>query len=430
MGCCGGDKPKWKREIVPDHKFENVDLDAFYNPSCGSRFGYMFIFILSLKSFAVYVADLWTAVSLLVIGQTTVTPAIPTEYSKWIFFACIMVSFLLLIWDMFKARRILKTHDISFAFTSVIANRYLSMKDYRYYCLFQSINSNSKGIDNYAFFIFFQLKGWKRLLLAEAPRQVINVVTLEALAPEWLKIHNGSVSFDNEVLGESLLQQILTGTMAFSVLVFAISFILVCAAAVLYIPLFCHIRGNLKEYCCHKVDKRISEILRKQGRHPAGKRRNHQAVAPESESFIDESGFYKRPLAATTSPSFASPSAYEYEKASYFQSPMMSSPGLQHQASTPVSEQRLLNNNDDGYYDEYQSGTEGSGVTINQQYFPRPVAHQLPFQNRSYGYYAPLNDASSMASSQRTQIANNSPVPSSTCLNEQRYQKRNYPHGY
>lgn len=331
---------------------------------------------------------------------------------------------------MFKARRILKTHDISFAFTSVIANRYLSMKDYRYYCLFQSINSNSKGIDNYAFFIFFQLKGWKRLLLAEAPRQVINVVTLEALAPEWLKIHNGSVSFDNEVLGESLLQQILTGTMAFSVLVFAISFILVCAAAVLYIPLFCHIRGNLKEYCCHKVDKRISEILRKQGRHPAGKRRNHQAVAPESESFIDESGFYKRPLAATTTPSFASPSAYEYEKSSYFQSPMMSSPGLQHQASTPVSEQRLLNNNDDGFYDEYQSGTEGSGVTINQQYFPRPVAYQLPFQNRSYGYYAPLNDAISMASSQRTQTANNSPVPSSTCLNGQRYQKRNYPHGY
>lgn len=375
-----------------------------------------------------------TTVSLLVIGQTTVTPAIPTEYSRWIFFACTVVSFLLLLWDMLKARRILKTHDISFAFTSVIVNRYLSMKDYRYYCLFQSINSNSKGIDNYAFFIFFQLKGWKRLLLAEAPRQVINVVTLEALAPEWLKIHNGSVSFDNEVLGENLLQQILTGTMAFSVLVFAISFILVCAAAVLYIPLFCHIRGNLKEYCCHKVDKRISEILRKQGRGPAaGTRRNnhHTVVAPESESFLDESGFYKRPLAATTPslPSFASPSAYEYEKSSYFQTPMMASPGLQqHQAtSTPLSEQRLLNNNnDDGYFDEYQSGTDGSGVTINQQYHPRPVAHQLPYQNRSYEYYAPLNDASS----QHAHTANSSPVPSSTCLNEQRYQKRNYPYGY
>lgn len=368
-------------------------------------------------------------VSLLVIGQTTVTPAIPTEYSKWIFFACIMVSFLLLAWDMLKARRILKTHDISFAFTSVITNRYLSMKDYRYYCLFQSINSNSKGIDNYAFFIFFQLKGWKRLLLAEAPRQVINVVTLEALAPEWLKIRNGSISFDNEVLGENLLQKILTGTMAFSVLVFAISFILVCIAAILYIPLFCHIRGNLKEYCCHKVDKRISEILRKQGNHKIGGRGNH--VVPENDLYIDESGYYKRPLAGNppSIPSVTSPSPHEYEKSAYFQSPMMSSPGLQHQNSTPVSEQRLLANNDDEYHDEYQSGVEGSGVTINQQYYPRPVAHQLPYQNRSYGYYSPLNDSSSMASSQRTQTLN-SPVPSSTCINEQRYQKRNYPHGY
>jgi hypothetical protein len=372
---------------------------------------------------------IYIIVSLLVIGQTTVTPAIPTEYSKWIFFACIMVSFLLLIWDMLKARRILKTHDISFAFTSVIANRYLSMKNYRYYCLFQSINSSSKGIDNYAFFIFFQLKGWKRLLLAEAPRQVINIVTLEALAPEWLKIHNGSVSFDNGVLGENVLQQILTGTMAFSVLFFAISFILVCIAAVLYIPLFCHIRGNLKEYCCHKVDKRISEILRKQGNRRNGGRGNY--VVPENELFIDESGYYKRTLAGN-SPSMSSltsPLPHEYEKSSYFQSPMVSSPGFQRQNGTPVSEQRLLNNNNDEYYDEYQSGVEGSGVTINQQYFPRPVAHQLPYQNRTYGYYSPLNDSSSMASSQRTQTLNSS-VPSSTCINEQRYQKRNYPHGY
>ncbi|KAI8643838.1 hypothetical protein BD408DRAFT_364252 [Parasitella parasitica] len=422
MGCCGDSKPKWKREIVPDHKFENIDLDSFYKTSCSSRCGHLFIFVLSLKSFAVYVADLWTAVSLLVIGQTTVTPAIPTEYSKWIFFACIMVSFLLLIWDMFKARRILKTQDISFAFTSVIANRYLSMKDYRYYCLFQAINSNSKGIDSYAFFIFFQLKGWKRLLLAEAPRQVINIVTLEALAPEWLKIHNGSISFDNQVLGENLLQQILTGTMAFSVLLFAISFILVCVAAVLYIPLFCHIRGNLKEYCCHKVDKRISEILRKQGyRKNSGGKNN---LSCENELLVDQSGYYKRPLAASNA---STTPFFEYEKSSIFQSPAMSLPGLQHQNNTPISEHRLLNNNNNGYFDEYQSEMEGSGVSISQQYFPRPVAHQLPYQNRSYGQYSPLVNI--MPSVQHTQTAS-TPPPSSTCVNEQRYQKRNYPHGY
>jgi len=35
------------------------------------------------------------------------------------------------------------------------------------------------------------------------------------------------------------------------------------AAAICYIPLLFYIRGNLKEYCCHKVDKRISEVVKK-----------------------------------------------------------------------------------------------------------------------------------------------------------------------
>jgi hypothetical protein len=33
-----------------------------------------------------------------------------------------------------------------------------------------------------------------------------------------------------------------------------------------YIPLLTKIRGNLKEYCCHKIDKRISEILKKKSK--------------------------------------------------------------------------------------------------------------------------------------------------------------------
>jgi hypothetical protein len=368
-----------------------------------------------------------------VIGQTTITPAIPTEISKWIFFACIMVSYLLLIWDAFKARRILATHDISLAFTNVLTNRYMSMKDYRYFCLFRAINSNSrKGIESYAFFIFFQLKGWKRLLLAEAPRQVINVVTLEALVPEWLKIRHGSLSFDNSVLGESWMQRILTGTMAFSVLVFAISFILVSAAAVLYIPLFCHIRGNLKEYCCHKVDKRISALLRKQAMSKYGGHIRPNHIVSEADSFVDENNYYKRPLAANNMmnkslvvSAFASPAIEEYERPSYFQkaqetSPIMSSPALQQQQNKPASEQHLLGS--DHYGESNQQKFEETGVIVNQHYSPRPVADQLPYQNRVY--YTSNSSIGSPAA-----VAS-SPAPSSTCVNEQRYQSKQYPRGY
>lgn len=52
-------------------------------------------------------------------------------------------------------------------------------------------------------------------------------------------------------------------SMVLTVLIFLVSLILLIVAAVLYVPLLCYIQGNLKEYVCHKVDKRIGEIIRK-----------------------------------------------------------------------------------------------------------------------------------------------------------------------
>ncbi|KAI8993386.1 hypothetical protein BDB01DRAFT_323668 [Pilobolus umbonatus] len=266
--CCGSKNgPKWKREKVKDHKFDYIDINEFYDPSFFARISYIYMYILILKTILVYVADLWTAVSLLVIGNTGAASeaAIQPEVSKWIFLGAISISFILLFWDIRKARDIMATRDISYTFTSVIANRCYSLKNYRYFCLFRQINNSRKSIDAYAFFVFFTLKGWKRLLLAEAPRQVINIVTLTTLLPNWIKINNG-ITLTNSALGKSTIEQLMTVTMAFSTFIFTISFISVVIAAVIYVPLLCHIRGNLKEYCCHKVDKRIEDILKKQAR--------------------------------------------------------------------------------------------------------------------------------------------------------------------
>jgi hypothetical protein len=62
MGFCGGrDKPNWKREIVSDHKFEHIDLQDFHDPSCLTRFKHFLVFFGVIKSFAIYIADVWTA---------------------------------------------------------------------------------------------------------------------------------------------------------------------------------------------------------------------------------------------------------------------------------------------------------------------------------------------------------------------------------
>jgi hypothetical protein len=98
-----------------------------------------------------------------VVGQTddNQNAAIPPNVSKWIFLGAILVSFLLLFWDIRKSRAIIASRDISWAFTSVIASRYYSIKDYKYYCLFWKINSSRKFVDSVAFFVFFTLKGKK-----------------------------------------------------------------------------------------------------------------------------------------------------------------------------------------------------------------------------------------------------------------------------
>ena len=50
-------------------------------------------------------------------------PLSGSQIGKWIFFACIIVSFLLALWDARKARAIVKSRDISYAFTNVMAHK-------------------------------------------------------------------------------------------------------------------------------------------------------------------------------------------------------------------------------------------------------------------------------------------------------------------
>lgn len=69
----------------------------------------------------------------------------------------------------------------------------------------------------------------------------------------------------------------------FSVVICAGSLLILAAAGLCYVPLLCHIRGNLKEFCCHKVDKRISEIVKKK----AKQRLQEQAELDRKEAMGD-----------------------------------------------------------------------------------------------------------------------------------------------
>jgi len=268
---CGGSK--WKREKVHDHKFDFVDTREFRDNGFTMRMKYLWLYIIVLKSFLVYILDIFTAVTMLstqawsneIFNQCQDVDGcifIPFLTGRWLFVGCIIFSFLLLAYEARKSKKIIASRDISYAFTNVMANHYYSLRSYDHFCFFDHISNSTKTSDDFAFFVFFTFKSWKQVLLADAPRQTINALTLYAIylvkrdnPGKWYEIGKW---FDNN---KSLSTSLLTVTTFLTVVVFAGSLLLLIAASICYIPLLCHIQGNLKEYVCHKVDKRIEAVI-------------------------------------------------------------------------------------------------------------------------------------------------------------------------
>jgi hypothetical protein len=125
--------PRWKREVYQDHKFDFIDVNSFKAHGTLLWAGYLWVYMDMLKSLAVYVLDTQTgipdnrkgltvAIFLLAFNKwaTQVQPAVPLSISRWIFSGCIIFSFLLLAKDWWTARKIIRSRDISFAYTNLI----------------------------------------------------------------------------------------------------------------------------------------------------------------------------------------------------------------------------------------------------------------------------------------------------------------------
>ncbi|KAG0261030.1 hypothetical protein DFQ27_003172 [Actinomortierella ambigua] len=267
----------WKRQKVEDHKFDFIDVEDYVDSSWWRQVKYSVVFIVVIKGILIYCADVWTAVNLILatnlqqiapgVGKNETISGIEgldidLNVYKWIFMSCIVLSFVLLAWDIKRAVEVIKSRDISYAFTSMIASRYYCITSYAHFCLFEKIHQSKKSIDEVAFFCFFTFRGWKRLLFADAPRQVINAYLLYNIF-----FSDKSFSWKHVwATSDDTSKKFSIGVMMFTVTMFTLSILYMLVAVFLYIPLVLHIRGNLKEYCCHKIDKRIDEIVKKKAR--------------------------------------------------------------------------------------------------------------------------------------------------------------------
>ncbi|KAI1312234.1 hypothetical protein EDD11_003034 [Mortierella claussenii] len=271
----------WKREVVQDHKFDFINVDDFVDNSCWRQFSYLLVFAAIIRGILVYCSDIFTAANLLANSnensfvpktgvQLEVFGKLPFDVYKYLFSGCILLGFLLLGLEIRRARAIIVSRDISYAFTSLIASRYYTVRSYPHFCFFAQINNSKKTVDEVAFFCFFTFRNWKRLMLADAPRQVINATILyQTFRGHGLKPGKDSIFDWNSVVGSDpnlVFKKISLGAMIFTVFMFALSLLMLLSAVILYIPLVSHIQGNLKEFCCHKIDKRIDELIRKKSR--------------------------------------------------------------------------------------------------------------------------------------------------------------------
>jgi hypothetical protein len=90
--------------------------------------------------------------------------------------------------------------------------------------------------------------GWKRVLIADTPRQTINALTLYSfyIAKNVGPNHDTRPFYDLSKYSDNFVTTGLIVSLIFTVMVCAGSLLLLLVAGICYIPLLCYIQGNLK----------------------------------------------------------------------------------------------------------------------------------------------------------------------------------------
>ncbi|ODV91638.1 hypothetical protein CANCADRAFT_30004 [Tortispora caseinolytica NRRL Y-17796] len=189
-----------------------------------------------------------------------IMPVVNMAISRWIFVGCICFSFVLIGYELYRAYKVIRSDDISRAYTDPWAQSYYTcIKGYNYFCVFGAITKSKRFIDCTALLTYFSLKGWIRTVFADGPRQAINAITLFQV----LHVTTTFIETLREIALTTPINVVLISFMAFSLGVWAISALQIIAGLLVGVPLSCHIRGSLSKFCYAKIDKRISKIVRK-----------------------------------------------------------------------------------------------------------------------------------------------------------------------
>ncbi|KAI0973255.1 hypothetical protein F4678DRAFT_471076 [Xylaria arbuscula] len=272
-------------EIQPEQQWSAISLRDFKSSSVFTYLAYGYLYFSILLSLAVYGVDIFTAINLLVFNQWSSSIA-PTQLltfdeTKWIFAGTIIASFVNLVFEHFRAWRVMRRGSVAECYLDTLAVRLESTRigkgqGWRRFLVFAELTKSKKGAEYVALFSYFSLQSWIRVLVCSGPRQAVNALTLYGVYTLSLTPTDAS-SFESTIgtffsniralAAENTQQAVILSGMLFTLVIWIFSFLFLLLGILFYVFFLWHYiprqDGGLHGYCERKVNKRLKAIVTK-----------------------------------------------------------------------------------------------------------------------------------------------------------------------
>ncbi|KAI2636723.1 hypothetical protein GGS21DRAFT_44756 [Xylaria nigripes] len=272
-------------EIQPEQKWDAISLQDFKPSSVFTYIAYGYLYFSILLSLAVYGVDIFTAINLLAFNHwsSSIEPTqlLTFQQSKWIFAGAILASLVNLMFEHFRAWRVMKRGSVAECYLDNLGVRLESIRigsgqGWRRFLVFAELTKSRKGAEYVALFSYFSLQSWIRVLVCSGPRQVVNALTLYGVyrlnltpvdASSFESTIGGFFSNIEALAAENTQQAVILSGMLFTLVIWVFSSLFLLLGVLFYVFFLWHYipnqDGGLHGYCERKVNKRLKSIVKK-----------------------------------------------------------------------------------------------------------------------------------------------------------------------
>lgn len=99
-------------------------------------------------------------------------------------------------------------------------------------------------------------------MFADTPRRILNLTLFVSSVVAFINQKDNQFKIDINIISKQSSDFIQLLTSSFILLSWIFTGIRLLLAFIVYLPLLSIIQGNLKEYVCHKIDKRYFDICK------------------------------------------------------------------------------------------------------------------------------------------------------------------------